>query len=87
MVTTKARKVVKSFAVQLARIGECGNSQTMKPAPHAVDIRKWQGAGVSAISEQDKHSLLSGIVPAACTGEAGMAKTVTRKIRAGGGVF
>lgn len=66
---------------------ESGNGQTMKPAAHAVDIGEGKSAGVGSISEQDEYSLPSWIVPAAGTGEAGMAKTVTRKIRAGGGVF
>ena len=59
----------------------------MKLTAHAIDIRERQGAGVSAVRQQDKGSLLIWIVPATRAGEAGMAKTITRKIRAGGGVL
>src|ERR1051325_7432796 len=56
----------------------------MKSAAHAVDIDEGARAGVRAVGEKDKCTLMSGVYPAACARKACVAEAIGRERRPGG---
>jgi len=45
-------------------------------SPYAIDIYEWRWASMRAIRQQNKHSVLVRINPAACAGESVVTEAV-----------
>ena len=59
----------------------------MELSPDGIDVGKRQFSRVSAIREQDEHSLVFGVNPTTGSGESRVAKRIERQAGTGRRVF